>query len=139
MKLIYEADLNGDYSEIEGIHNIFDLLLINEKYSILKSVLKSDGEVPEISIHDSEKKCRICGCDWFHACPGGCYWVKDDLCSACAEKLENDLLSSEENGNCASCEYGEDIECATVYECKLTGERHYAGDTCFEYCEFEDK
>lgn len=29
------------------------------------------------------RKCRVCGCDDFHACPGGCYWVEDDLCSAC--------------------------------------------------------
>lgn len=28
--------------------------------------------------------CRVCGCTWVKACPGGCYWVKEDLCSACA-------------------------------------------------------
>lgn len=28
--------------------------------------------------------CRVCGCTDDHACPGGCYWVEDDLCSACA-------------------------------------------------------
>lgn len=33
------------------------------------------------------RKCRICGCTQFHACPGGCYWVTDDLCSQCAERL----------------------------------------------------
>lgn len=37
------------------------------------------------------RKCRVCGCDDFHACPGGCFWVEDDLCSACtgAEKEQN--------------------------------------------------
>jgi len=30
--------------------------------------------------------CRICGCTDEHACEGGCYWVEEDLCSACAEK-----------------------------------------------------
>ena len=34
------------------------------------------------------RKCRVCGCDDFHACPGGCYWAEDDLCSACAGKAE---------------------------------------------------
>ncbi len=29
--------------------------------------------------------CRVCGCTDEHACPGGCYWVEPDLCSACAE------------------------------------------------------
>lgn len=32
------------------------------------------------------RKCRVCGCDDFHACPGGCSWVEDDLCSACVGK-----------------------------------------------------
>lgn len=32
------------------------------------------------------QKCRVCGCTWDNACPGGCYWVEPDLCSACAEK-----------------------------------------------------
>ena len=34
------------------------------------------------------RKCRVCGCTWFHPCPGGCWWVEEDLCSSCAEKLE---------------------------------------------------
>jgi hypothetical protein len=33
-----------------------------------------------------ERKCRVCGCTDSHACPSGCYWVEEDLCSACAEK-----------------------------------------------------
>lgn len=32
-----------------------------------------------------EQKCRICGCTWDNACPGGCYWVEPDLCSKCAD------------------------------------------------------
>lgn len=32
----------------------------------------------------SERKCRVCGCSDFNACPGPCYWVEDDLCSECA-------------------------------------------------------
>jgi hypothetical protein len=33
-----------------------------------------------------KRKCRVCGCNWNHACPGGCCWVEDDLCNACAEQ-----------------------------------------------------
>lgn len=29
------------------------------------------------------RACRVCGCTDFRACPGGCSWVEDDLCSAC--------------------------------------------------------
>lgn len=34
-----------------------------------------------------KRKCRVCGCDWNHACPGGCSWVGDDLCSRCFQKM----------------------------------------------------
>jgi len=34
-----------------------------------------------------EQKCRVCGCTENNACvspySGACYWVEDDLCSAC--------------------------------------------------------
>lgn len=32
--------------------------------------------------------CRVCGCTEDHSCPGGCYWVGPDICSACARKEE---------------------------------------------------
>lgn len=28
-------------------------------------------------------QCWQCGCTDERACPGGCWWVADDLCSAC--------------------------------------------------------
>lgn len=33
-----------------------------------------------------KRVCRVCGCTWNNACPGGCYWVEKDLCSSCVEK-----------------------------------------------------
>jgi hypothetical protein len=30
------------------------------------------------------RACRVCGCTDAAACPGGCRWVEDDLCSVCA-------------------------------------------------------
>ncbi|MGL5257659.1 MAG: hypothetical protein ACRC76_11510 [Proteocatella sp.] len=33
--------------------------------------------------YKDKRKCRICGCTTLHACPGGCYWVADNLCSQC--------------------------------------------------------
>ncbi len=38
--------------------------------------------LPERS-QQTERHCRVCGCTWFKACPGGCSWVAADLCSAC--------------------------------------------------------
>ena len=32
------------------------------------------------------RRCRVCGCTDDNACPGGCFRVEDDLCSACLDK-----------------------------------------------------
>lgn len=37
----------------------------------------------DIPLEPEQRKCRVCGCTWDHGCPGGCYWVADDLCSQC--------------------------------------------------------
>jgi hypothetical protein len=45
-----------------------------------------DDQEPELE-HDqveaSAPACRVCGCTEMNACPGGCYWIEPDLCSAC--------------------------------------------------------
>lgn len=33
------------------------------------------------------RTCKECGCTDLHACPGGCHWVTDDLCSNCVYKI----------------------------------------------------
>ena len=33
------------------------------------------------------RACRLCGCTENRACLGGCYWVEQDLCSACRPKV----------------------------------------------------
>lgn len=35
--------------------------------------------------------CRECGCTDTQPCEEGCWWVTDDLCSACAQKRGLDL------------------------------------------------
>lgn len=44
-------------------------------------------EVPDdvLACNQWEPQCRVCGCTELDACPGGCYWVEDELCSCCAE------------------------------------------------------
>lgn len=42
-----------------------------------------------------QQKCRICGCDWNHACNDHDYWFAEDLCSACAEKMKQILFNTE--------------------------------------------
>lgn len=48
-----------------------------------------DGEMrKEKAVFDEELRfCRVCGCSQDHACPGGCYWLTDDLCSNCGYSI----------------------------------------------------
>lgn len=34
-----------------------------------------------------EPVCRVCGCTQYNGCPGGCFWVTEDLCSECVTLL----------------------------------------------------
>jgi ParB family chromosome partitioning protein len=47
---------------------------------------------------DTVQVCRKCGCTEEAACPGGCAWVEDDLCSACAP------ASGDGEAVCVGCE-----------------------------------
>jgi hypothetical protein len=43
--------------------------------------------------------CRECGCTNFSTCPGGCWWVEDDLCSRCQAAVDvttGDSLTADE-------------------------------------------
>lgn len=35
-----------------------------------------------------EPACRVCACTEDAACPGGCAWAEEDLCTACARKTK---------------------------------------------------
>ncbi len=37
-----------------------------------------------IEIENGARSCRVCGCTYRFACPGGCSFVEEDLCSQCA-------------------------------------------------------
>lgn len=37
----------------------------------------------QVALAGIERKCRSCGCTWYHGCQGGCFWIKNDLCSCC--------------------------------------------------------
>ena len=42
-------------------------------------------------MNDKPRRCRICGCMDQQACPGGCWWVGADLCSACVRSNGNSI------------------------------------------------
>jgi nucleoside 2-deoxyribosyltransferase len=43
------------------------------------------------------RRCRVCGCTDDNACFGGCYWVADDLCSACVAHHGGEVEKVNEN------------------------------------------
>ncbi|EKJ5043808.1 hypothetical protein V2113_002817 [Enterococcus faecalis] len=55
--------------------------------SYLEKFEKYQKEQEELNkIFDPDnRRCRVCGCTQFNACPGGCYWIEEDLCSQCVE------------------------------------------------------
>jgi len=72
----------------EEINNILEMLLAEEHDYIFD---------PPIDI----RTCKECGCTDIHACPGGCHWVTDDLCSNCVYRIyvtygKKDLCIAEE-------------------------------------------
>lgn len=50
------------------------------------------------AIDGTLRRCRVCGCTDEHACPGGCSWIENDLCSACASSTENKHYKGALNG-----------------------------------------
>jgi len=48
-----------------------------------------EGEIhKENAVFDEELRfCKVCGCSQDRSCPGGCYWVTDDLCSNCVYSI----------------------------------------------------
>jgi len=62
-------------------------LVVNKDEPYAKDVYEiiKEGELEkEEAIFDKDPRfCKVCGCSSDHACPGGCHWVTDDLCSNC--------------------------------------------------------
>lgn len=82
--LVYQVEIEEELYSIENLHSKLDVVLLEEGIKIEKSTLLSNDEE---CIHDGNQKCRVCGCDFFHACPSGCWWIEDDLCSSCDSKI----------------------------------------------------
>ena len=79
-----DSDPSARAALLEYAHHTGDEGLMFGIYSLLEEMeeeIVSDDD-PDVVLE--ERVCRVCGCTQFNACPGGCYWVEHDLCSACA-------------------------------------------------------
>ncbi|MGO9015141.1 MAG: ASCH domain-containing protein [Dissulfurispiraceae bacterium] len=52
---------------------------------------------------DALRVCRVCGCSELNACEGGCYWIVDDLCSACCIWKDGRFIEMGELVDCENC------------------------------------
>ena len=80
----------GYQKNIENVANERDVLKV-ENMQMRWVITETDPDF-------FTRKCRGCGCDWNHPCPGGCFWVEDDLCSRCAERLNEMNAHAVEEG-----------------------------------------
>lgn len=77
---------NKEYTEKKILIEICYITKFEEKdESIIFSFRKFDTDniFDVITLDNRIRKCRSCGCTWNNACNCGCYWIADDLCSAC--------------------------------------------------------
>lgn len=70
-----------------GIVNVFDDVVCVIAADLLNYPFYDHKEDPIAyrtkPVDVAPRRCRVCGCTDDCACPGGCYWVEPDLCSAC--------------------------------------------------------
>jgi hypothetical protein len=61
---------------------------VTENIRTFKKPIPFTGRQGLFNVPDEALRvCRVCGCSEFNACPGGCSWVEEDLCSACASSV----------------------------------------------------
>ncbi len=81
-----EGDILEARRMIQGIFDGIDRVVGLENAAVLigaAQVAARPAFMPHVT--DGVRRCRVCGCTDDHACPGGCWWVSSDLCSACAD------------------------------------------------------
>ena len=71
---------------VEGLPECWGDLVVDGLITINLEIQVDTLEelIEEVSCLDAPR-CRVCGCTDDNACPGGCYWVEEDLCSECVE------------------------------------------------------
>lgn len=45
------------------------------------------------SVGEPKRSCRYCSCTELQACPAGCFWTGDTLCSACTPDIEQTITA----------------------------------------------
>ena len=91
-----DEDPNSDGYQQDVIAAVKECGCKNEDVLLTYRIIENPDSF-DLPADKDEQRCRVCGCTDSNACPEGCYWVEDDLCSRCAEMEGNSLEEKEEN------------------------------------------
>lgn len=80
---------------LDWLEQFIPMLHDNERGSFVdESKEELEGESEKIVQLNTnvppDRTCSVCGCTPDRACPGGCFWVKENLCSSCASECEEE-------------------------------------------------
>lgn len=89
--------------------DFYELGEITQEVIVDEFVKPVDADIMLNYMIVNKQKCRVCGCTWNTPCEGGCYWVEEDLCSKCAEKIEAD--NSDKEMDCLACTLNKENAC----------------------------
>lgn len=80
----------GSYGDLLQAAGVDALIEIGERLGELVDLVREAWDQERTPASPTvERICRYCGCTDEQACPGGCSWVTDDLCSACQQRAQD--------------------------------------------------
>jgi hypothetical protein len=91
--------ITEDYAKAQN-HYMMAMKVLEHKNDFTTNVMlfRKDGNTRYImrdqryQFEEQKGQCRVCGCSWYKACAGGCYWVEPGLCSCCDDKQKKKSL-----------------------------------------------
>ncbi|MFH2116748.1 MAG: hypothetical protein ABII85_01750 [Bacillota bacterium] len=69
--------------------NSYYICNTDEPYAqqVFETIKEGELEKEDALFDKDSRFCKVCGCSQERACPSGCYWVTDDLCSNCVYSI----------------------------------------------------
>lgn len=76
--IIQTENINGDEKK-----NLMVEYIDYKNGQTIQKMIPFYENIRQKKVDDKSRSCKVCGCTQERACPGGCHWVTDDLCSNC--------------------------------------------------------
>ena len=94
IEVLYAELVALELACVDVARDLFELLGAED---VANGVHRSRDELLDMldAARVSRRVCEGCGCTEFNACPNGCHWAKDDLCSRCADRTNRKRTGEE--------------------------------------------